>query len=285
MAVLSSFKSYIGSVGVADVIDILIIAFLLYRTLLYLDKTNSLNLAKGVLIILFVLAIATIFGLSMLSFLIRKAVELGAIGFIILFQPELRRMLERIGSKLSKENRQSGSKIETAIEKIVTACSDMSESKTGALIVIERREKQINTVSTGTEIDSEISVELLKNLFYDKAPLHDGAVIIRNCRIAAAGCILPLTQDKHISKELGMRHRAGIGVSESCDAIVIIVSEETGSISVAIDGGLKRHQSTGSLREILQNELMLTEQDSKNNFVALLKKVFMVETDETKKSV
>jgi diadenylate cyclase len=150
--------------------------------------------------------------------------------------------------------------MENAIAQTVLACTDMSESHTGALIIFERDVDLGSIVNTGTLINADVTAELLKNLFYNKAPLHDGAVIIRDARIGAAGCVLPLTKSRNLSKDLGMRHRAGIGLSEESDAVVIIVSEETGAISLAVDGMLKRHLNSAALTELLHNELFIDEE-------------------------
>ena len=186
--------------------------------------------------------------------------ELGLIAVVILFQPELRRALERVGSSFSTNRSISTPALETAISHIVQACSDMSASKTGALIIFERAVDLGSIMNTGTIVNADVSTELVKNLFYNKAPLHDGAVVIRNARIAAAGCVLPLTQSRNLSKDLGMRHRAGIGLSEQSDAVVVIVSEETGAISLALDGMLKRHLNAATLTELLHHELIVDEE-------------------------
>ena len=192
----------------------------------------------------------------MINYLLRKATELGLIAVVILFQPELRRALERVGSSFSSKRSISTPILETAITQTVQACADMSDSRTGALIIFERSIDLSSIMHTGTLINADVTTELLKNLFYNKAPLHDGAVIIREARIACAGCVLPLTQSMNLSKDLGMRHRAGIGLSEQSDAVVIIVSEETGAISLAIDGMLKRHLNAAALTQLLHSELI-----------------------------
>ena len=171
-------------------------------------------------------------------------------------------MLERMGSTLTDGRFSTDTDIESAIAETVEACMDMSKTHTGALIVFERNVSLTHALSTGTLINSDTTAELIKNIFFIKAPLHDGALIIRDCRIAAAGCVLPLTQNKNLSKELGTRHRAGIGMSEQSDAVVIILAEETGAISVAIDGMLKRHLNEESLNAILRKELVVEEVDT-----------------------
>ena len=217
----------------------------------------------------------------MLSFLLRKAMELGLIALVILFQPELRRVLERMGSSFSKGRGAVGTVTEAAIAQTVLACKEMSQSKTGALIIFERKVSLNDIMSTGTIINADATAELIKNLFYNKAPLHDGALIIRDGRLAAAGCVLPLTHSTNLSKDLGMRHRAGIGLSEQSDAVVVIVSEETGSISVAVEGMLKRHVSASTLEKLLRSELISDEDDKpRNNLAATVKKYLKVKKDE-----
>lgn len=264
-AISSALKNathYLSSMGVSDYIDIILVAYLIYRVIMFIRKTNSRNIAVGVMLFIVVLWVSEITKLTMMNALMHKAMELGLIALLILFQPELRRMLERMGSTLTDGRFSTDTDIETAIAETVEACMDMSKAHTGALIVFERNVSLTHALSTGTLINSDTTAELIKNIFFVKAPLHDGALIIRDCRIAAAGCVLPLTQNKNLSKELGTRHRAGIGMSEQSDAVVIILSEETGAISVAIDGMLKRHLNEESLNAILRKELVVEEVDT-----------------------
>ena len=257
---LSTAVSYMKTIGVADAIDILIVAYLIYKAIQFVRKTNSRNVARGILLLVVVLFLSYLFGLTMINFLLRRAMELGLIALVVLFQPELRRILERVGSSFSSNRSLSTPAMETAISQVVQACTDMSVSRTGALIIFERAVDLGSIMNTGTLINADVTTELIKNLFYNKAPLHDGAVIIRNARIAAAGCVLPLTQSRNLSKDLGMRHRAGIGLSEQSDAVVVIVSEETGAISLALDGMLKRHLNGAALTQLLHNELVVDEE-------------------------
>ena len=228
--------------------------------------------------------LSDIFKLTMINSLLKRAVELGLIALLILFQPELRRVLERMGSSFSSGHAVASSATEQAIAQTVLACTEMSASRTGALIIFERKVKLNDIMSTGTIINSDTTAELLKNLFYNKAPLHDGAVIIRDGRIAAAGCVLPLTKSTNLSKDLGMRHRAGIGLSEQSDAVVVIVSEETGSVSVAIEGMLKRHLTASVFEKLLRSELISDEDESsKRGFANYFKKFFKVKKYEEDK--
>ena len=200
---LNNAVSYIRTIGVSDAIDILIVAYLIYKTIEIVRRTNSKNVARAILLLLVVLVLSYLFGLTMINYLLRKAMELGLIALVVLFQPELRRLLERVGSSLSTNRSIS------TIAQTVLACTDMSESHTGALIIFQRDVDLGSIVNTGTLVNADVTAELLKNLFYNKAPLHDGAVIIRDARIAAAGCVLPLTKNTNLSKDLGMRHRVG----------------------------------------------------------------------------
>lgn len=279
--ILSRAGSYLTTIGIADFIDIIIVAFLLYRAIWFVRQSSLINLAKGLILVLAVLWASEFFGLSMINYILRKAVELGMIALVILFQPELRRLLERMGSTLNTNIGGSGSEMTRTIIQVVQACSDMAASRTGALLAFERSVSLSSIISTGSVINAEANAELIKNLFFNKAPLHDGAVILRDGRIEAAGCVLPLTQKKNLSKDLGMRHRAGIGLSEQSDAVVVIVSEETGSISVSIDGILKRHLSSAKLSEILTAELIHEEKNSdKRGWLTTVRNFFKSSEEE-----
>jgi len=249
---------YLLSARVPDII----VAFLIYKLIGFIRKTNSKKVAKGIVFLLLALWISDWLSLTVLHFILAKTVEVGLLALVILFQPELRRVLEKVGSGnimyFFRGNVQVQT-VDSAITQTVLACTVMSKSKTGALIVFERVNKLDNQINTGTIINSYTTAELMKNIFYDKAPLHDGAVIISEGRISAAGCMLPLSNNPNLSRDLGMRHRAGIGMSEHSDAVVAIVSEETGAISVAVDGMLKRHLSPDTFEKILRNELIVED--------------------------
>ena len=249
------------SLQVWDVLDILVIAFLVYRLLLLVRKTNTSRILKGVALVLLALWLSA-GRLRALNFLLGSLVDIGIVALLVVFQPEIRRVLEQVGSSRLKllelfnktpVNRQD---MERCIAETVTACADMSKSRTGALIVFERNIQLDEMVRSGTKLDAEVSSELLKNIFFVKAPMHDGAVIVRNGRVLGAGCMLPLSQNVNLSRDLGMRHRAGIGMSEHSDAVVVLVSEETGSVSVAVGGMLKRHLMRETLEQLLRNELL-----------------------------
>ena len=227
-----------------DIIDILLVTFVLYTLIMMIQTTGAARIAKSIVLLLVLAVVTKLLNMYLMSFLLDRVLEIGLIALVIMFQPELRRMLEKIGSKSLREllsTKQEQREIDRVIGETVNACEIMSRERTGVLIVFERETSLIDYQKTGTVIDARVSSELLRNLFFTKASLHDGAVIIRNERIAAAGCVLPLTQSRNISSDLGTRHRAGIGMSEVSDAVVVIVSEETGTISVAVNGMLKRH--------------------------------------------
>ena len=273
--------TYLTTIGVADFIDIIIVAFLIYRAIGIVRKSNFLYLAKGLLLILLALWVSEIFGLIMIHYFLRRTVELGVIALVIIFQPELRRVLERVGRRLTTHRSSAASVMEGCIEETVRACGDLSASATGALIAFERDVSLAAVCATGTAIDADTSAELLENLFFKNTPLHDGAVIIREGRIAAAGCILPLTERKNVSKELGLRHRAAMGLAEGSDALVVVVSEETGAISAALEEdaqrleGLKRHLSAEELRKILTDNLVPKEKpDNRKDVKNWLKSFF-----------
>ncbi|MBR1496218.1 MAG: diadenylate cyclase CdaA [Oscillospiraceae bacterium] len=260
---LSNSIRYIRTIGIADAIDILIVALLIFEVLRLIRRTNSGRVAAGILLLVVLLWISEVVKLTMINFLLSRAMELGFLALIIIFQPELRRVLEKVGSSsriISIFGRDISSlNMESVITQTALACADMSAAKTGALIIFVRDNQLADPISTGTLVDAAVTSELLKNLFFKNSPLHDGAVIIKDGRIAAAGCMLPMSNNMNLSKDLGMRHRAGIGISEQSDAVVVIVSEETGSISVAEDGMLKRHLSSETMETLLRKELMTEE--------------------------
>ena len=219
---------------------------------------------KGLFVFLGALLLSYILQLHSVNYVLSSMVDMGVLALIILFQPEIRRILEQMGSKrfiAFFSHTEDVNVIEQTIGQTVLACTEMSQSRTGALIVFEREMLLDDMVRSGTVLDASVSSELLKNIFFVKAPMHDGAVIVRNGRVLGAGCMLPLSKNVNLSRDLGMRHRAGIGMSENSDAVVVIVSEETGSISVAIGGMLKRHLKPETLENLLRNELLPQEDE------------------------
>ena len=261
LAFLEKIGNYLLLVRFTDILDVIIIAFLVYKLLDLVRSTRAENILKGVVIFLLALWLSEIFHLYGIAYILGNMVQVGILALIILFQPEIRQILEKLGSRnirllqtFTPVQRQT--ELEKAIDQTVIACSEMAKTKTGVLIVFERHILLDDMVRSGTTLDAAVSSELLKNIFFVKAPMHDGAVIIRHGRILGAGCMLPLSKNVNLSRDLGMRHRAGIGMSENSDAVVVIVSEETGSISVAVGGMLKRHLMPETLSKLLRNELM-----------------------------
>ena len=249
---------YLMMLKVTDILDIAIMVFVFYKALTLIQSTRAASLLKGVLVFLAALMLSMVLNMNSINFIMNQLVRWGVVALIVLFQPEIRRILEEVGSRrfiAFFARAEAGTAVEQAIDQTVLACTEMSQSRTGALIVFERENLLDDMVRSGTVLDAAVSSELLKNIFFVKAPMHDGAVIVRNGRVLGAGCMLPLSKNVNLSRELGMRHRAGIGMSENADAVVVIVSEETGSISVAIGGMLKRHLKPETLANILRNEL------------------------------
>ena len=266
--------SLLSTIRVSDALDILLVAYLIYKLIMLVRRTNSFRLARGVLLILVALGLSGVLELHMINRLLRRTVELGLIALVILFQPELRRLLERMGSNIPgffSPRKLETMEAEGDITQTIIACEDMSASHTGALIVFERNNMLEDQILSGTIMNAEVSAALLKNIFFVKAPLHDGAVIIRDGKIAAAGCVLPLTANTNLSPDLGTRHRAGIGMSEQSDAVVVIVSEETGSISVAVDGMLKRRLNRETFEAILRSELLTDDKSADQRWGFLTK--------------
>ena len=256
---LQEFKGKVVLFGISDVVDIAIMAFLIYKVIMLMRRTNSGAVAKGVLLLLFALGVSTFFHLNTVSYLLQQHMVWGVVALVVIFQPEIRRFLEQMGrTSLGKvfTPEEARNELDSAITQTVDAYMSLSKSKTGALMVFERKNMLDDAIKTGTALDCTVNAELLKNIFWNKAPLHDGAVIVRAGRIVGAGCMLPMSGNVNLSRELGMRHRAGIGASEHTDAVVAIVSEETGSISVAVGGMLKRHLAPETLERLLRNELL-----------------------------
>lgn len=267
------------SLRLSDLLDIAILSFVIYKILWILRKTSSGRVLWGILILLFAMALFSQMELIATSFLLGKLVEWGVVVLVVLFQPEIRRFLERVGSSrlglVFSSNKSSPMDLEFAIAQTTAAYTDMSRDKVGALMVFERQNLLDDVIKTGTALDCAVSSELLKNIFWNKAPLHDGAVIVRDGRIVGAGCMLPLSGNVNLSRDLGMRHRAGIGMSEHSDAVVVIVSEETGSISAAVGGMLKRHLAPETLERLLRNELLNDDkqEEKKGTQIPLLNQI------------
>lgn len=272
---LNQFLSVLSTIKFSDIIDILVVAFLFYRLIAMIRSTRAARIALGIVILLVVTWITSVARMNTINFIMSKILEIGFIALVIMFQPELRRILERLGSQSIKElivSDTEQSSVEQMISATVSACASMSKEHVGALIVFERKMLLDEYFATGTVLDAAVSEQLFLNLFFPRAALHDGAVIVRNSRITAAACVLPLSENSHLSAELGTRHRAGIGMSEVTDAVVVLVSEETGTISVAVGGMLKRHLAPKTLERLLRNELaVLADETGPTKFVDRLR--------------
>ena len=268
----------VPSIGISDIVDILVVSIIFYSLLRLIRSTSAARVARAILLLLAITLLTDVLNLYTLNWLLNKILEVGAIALIIVFQPELRRVLERFGGKnilLSFTDSSANRSAEaSAIEATVQACEIMARERVGVLLVFERQTSLDEYFKTGTLIDAKVTDQLLRNLFFKNSPLHDGAVIIRHGRVAAAGCVLPLSENTHLSSDLGTRHRAGIGMSEASDAVVVIVSEETGTISVAIGGMLKRHLAPQTLEKLLTNELLPEDDGRKKNVVERVRAFF-----------
>ena len=262
----------------SDYLDILVVAFLIYKLLPAIRTPSIMRLTRTVLAIVILSWITNFMKLHTLSFIINQFLRVGILAFVILFQPELRRMLDHLGN-VKLQSFFSSSKpvqeMDAVISQTVMACEIMSREKVGALIVFAREQRLEEYFKTGTQIDGQVSEQLIRNIFFPKASLRDG-------RVAAAGCVLPLSDSVRLSADLGTRHRAGVGMSEASDAVVVIVSEETGTISVAMGGMLKRHLASQTLEKLLRNELCPGDgSDREKNPVLWLKQKILAETKET----
>ena len=276
MGILNYIAEQFLAIKLIDILDIAVVSILIYYIIKFIRDRRASKLALGVLMVLIVVIISDILDMRALKFLLSNIVQIGLISLIIIFQPELRSALEKMGGspfrsiKNAGETKSSQSK-HTAINNICEAASELSKEYTGALIVIERSTPLGDIIKTGTVVNADVTVPLLRNIFYNKAPLHDGAVVIADGRIAAAGCILPLSGKQNISKDLGTRHRAGLGQSENYDSLSVIVSEETGGISLAEGGILKQHLAPETLERLLTAKLMPEEDDQKPNLLERVK--------------
>jgi len=253
----AQLKEIIMSITLWDVIDMAVIAYVFYKLFMLIRETRAEQLIKGIFVLIFATWASGFFRLYTVNWLLRNTMTVGVIALLIVFQPELRRALEFLGRGgiiLGKPlNEALDKETKMLIDEITSAVQALAKKKTGALIVLERETGIGEYMETGTKIDAVVSSQLLQTIFATNTPLHDGAVIIREKRIASAGCVLPLTESQRLSKELGTRHRAGLGISEQSDAIAIIVSEETGVISTAKDGRLSRYLDAKTLKEMLTN--------------------------------
>ncbi|MBS7526016.1 diadenylate cyclase CdaA [Fusibacter paucivorans] len=260
----TSTFNFLYEIKINYIVDIAIIAFVFYKLLGLIRETRAEQLVKGFLIILIISKLSEWAKLYAVNYVLQSTFTIGLIALVIIFQPELRKALEHLGRSqlfLMPARKSVQNSLERMVNEIVDAAGVMSRKKIGALIVIERTTGINDIAETGTIIDAQISADLLMNIFYPKSPLHDGAVVIKNERLMAAGCLLPLSSNKYISKELGTRHRAGMGMTESSDALIVIVSEETGAISMALEGKLQRFLDTTTLKELMSNALVVEKEE------------------------
>ena len=274
MSTIETLFQQMAKMQVTDYLDIAIVAYLLYRLLPLIRNTGTKQIAKAIGAILVIAWLTDLLNLYTLGFIMEQFLQIGLIALVVLFQPELRRMLDHLGNmKFHKflGMEKPGQEIAPIISQTVAACEVLSREKVGALIVFARDNRLDEYVKTGTKIDGQVSDQLIRNIFFPKASLHDGAVIIRDGRITAAGCVLPLSSSNRLNADLGTRHRAGVGISEASDAVVVIVSEETGTISVAVGGMLKRHLASQTLEKLLTHELCPEETEVQENPVQRLK--------------
>ena len=258
MDTLQNFFQNLRSMQWNDYLDILVVAFLIYKLLPLIRTPHMMRLTRTVVLLVLVAGATGILKLYTLNWLLNQLLAVGLLAFVVLFQPELRRMLDHLGTVRLRNffgSTKPVQEVDAMITQTVRACEIMSEEKVGALIVFAREQHLNEYYKTGTQIDAMVSEQLLRNIFFHNSPLHDGAVIIREGRIAFAGCVMPLSKNPNMPKELGTRHHAALGTSEVTDAVVVVVSEETGTISVAVGGMLKRHLAPQTLEKLLQNEL------------------------------
>lgn len=259
---------FIQLVRISDIVDIVIVAILIYQLLKMIKETRALQLVKGIAIIFVVMQISAWTNLTSINYILKSVMQVGLFSIVVIFQPELRTMLERMGrSKVGKIINLNGNQAEDmqydkVINEIVTATVNLSKTKTGALMVLEREIKLGDITNSGTILNAEVTSSLLENIFVPNTPLHDGAVIIRGDKIHTAGCLLPLTSNVNLSRELGTRHRAALGMSEASDAMIIIVSEETGKISYALNGNLTRNLNDSTLKNAIERVLKPKEKAS-----------------------
>ena len=258
MHAIESLFQQLPTMQWSDYLDIAVVAFLIYRLLPLIKTPSTVRVARAVVAVVIIAALTDVLHLYTLNYILNQFLAVGILALVVLFQPELRRMLDHLGSVKLKtifSSNKPKQAMEAVIDQVVMACEIMSRERVGALMVFARESRLEEIIRTGTTIDGLVSEQLIRNIFFTNASLHDGAMIIRDGRITAAGCVLPLSDSDRLSADLGTRHRAGVGMSEASDAVVVIVSEETGTISVAMGGMLKRHLAPQMLTKLLQQEL------------------------------
>lgn len=263
----------IKNISIASVMDVLVVSYIFYKIYTLIKETRAEQLLKGIILIVLLIPVSSFFHLTMLNWILSKTITIGVLSFIIIFQPEIRRALEHLGRTAFNDKHilENQELMEHIITEVTNSIENLSNSKTGALIIIEQVTGLEDIVKTGTKLDAVVSSALLENIFVVNTPLHDGATIIRNNRIISSGCFLPLTNNQDINKKLGTRHRAAIGISENSDALIIVVSEETGNISLAVNGNLTRNYTKKKLKDILMR-IMKNRQNKKLTFREQVKK-------------
>ena len=274
METLQALWKQITIMGWSDILDIIVVAFLIYWLVPLFRSTGSSRIAKVVVALLLIIWLTGVLKMHTLNFILSQLSQVGLIAIVVLFQPELRRMIDHLSNMKWKrlfDPEEENDLMIPIIQQTVQACEVMSEEKVGALIVFGRTSHLDEYYKTGTLLDAQVSEQLIRNIFFPKASLHDGAMIIQNDRITAAGCVLPLSESERLHADLGTRHRAGVGMSEATDAVVVIVSEETGVISVAVGGILKRHLAPETLERLLRNELCHELAQQNENLVVKLR--------------
>ncbi|AYD39301.1 TIGR00159 family protein [Clostridium fermenticellae] len=253
MEILDIVINSVKNISIFSVMDILVVSYIFYKGYMLMKETRAEQLLKGIVLILFLIPVSDLLNLTMLNWILSKTITIGVLSLIIIFQPEIRSALEHLG-RTAFTDRQIFANEETVqkvVNEIVTAIGNLSVSRTGALVIIEQFTGLEDIIKTGTRIDAIVSSALLENIFVVNTPLHDGATIIRNDRVVSSGCFLPLTENRELNKKLGTRHRAAIGISEKSDAIIIVVSEETGTISLVLNGNMTRNYTEEKLRSTL----------------------------------
>ncbi len=265
---IEAIRKFFVLFGITDLIDILIVAYIAYKAIKLVRETRAGQLVKGVAVLVALLPLSQWLRLNTINYILRNTLQVGLVALLVIFQPELRRALEKVGrSNFGKILNSSNSDIDNMIDEIAEAADFMSKEKIGALMVFERDTKLGEVLNSGTELSAKVSSSLLINIFIPNTPLHDGAVVISEGVIKSAACILPLTQNDTLSRELGTRHRAALGVTENSDCVVVVVSEETGKISFAENGDMTRNLSVTSLKNMLSKALTpdtINKEDIKN---------------------
>ena len=266
-------QGLVSTIGILDIIDIVVVAYFLYRVYLMLKNTRAATLVKGLLVLVGFMIICRTLNLHVISWLLEKSMTVIMVALPVVFQPELRRALEQIGrGKLFRKGSElDEQEVNAMLDDVASATKAMSAAKVGALMVFERATGLVERIETGVPIDGLVSSGLIQNIFVKDTPLHDGAVIIRGNRVVAACCLLPLTENRNLSQELGTRHRAAIGLSEQSDAMVLVVSEETGAISIARNGELMRYLTVDDVKDILRNAIVQPHVAGKDSLLDKIK--------------